>query len=195
MSIEKLTLDAPLQLAIALTDEQFWQLCQRNREYRFEANSQGDLIIMSPTGSDTGRRNSEIIVQLGVWNKLAKSGIVFDSSTGFILPNGAKRSPDASWVELSRWNSLTVDEQEKFAPICPDLVVELRSKTDALKPLQAKMSEYIANGAKLGWLIDRQNQQVEVYRVNQQVEIVQSPNSLSGEEVLANFTLDLGEIL
>ena len=195
MSIEKLTLDAPLKLAIALTDEQFWQLCQRNREYRFEANSQGDLIIMSPTGSDTGRRNSEIIVQLGVWNKLAKSGIVFDSSTGFILPNGAKRSPDASWVELSRWNSLTVDEQEKFAPICPDLVVELRSKTDALKPLQAKMSEYIANGAKLGWLIDRQNQQVEVYRVNQQVEIVQSPNSLSGEEVLANFTLDLGEIL
>ena len=195
MSIEKLTLDAPLQLAIALTDEQFWQLCQRNREYRFEANSQGDLIIMSPTGSDTGRRNSEIIVQLGVWNKLAKSGIVFDSSTGFILPNGAKRSPDASWVELSRWNSLTVDEQEKFAPICPDLVVELRSKTDALKPLQAKMSEYIANGAKLGWLIDRQNQQVEVYRVNQQVEIVQSPNSLSGEEVLANFTLDLGEVL
>ena len=195
MSIEKLTLDAPLQLAIAITDEQFWQLCQRNREYRFEANSQGDLIIMSPTGSDTGRRNSEIIVQLGVWNKLAKSGIVFDSSTGFILPNGAKRSPDASWVELSRWNSLTVDEQEKFAPICPDLVVELRSKTDALKPLQAKMSEYIANGAKLGWLIDRQNQQVEVYRVNQQVEIVQSPNSLSGEEVLANFTLDLGEIL
>jgi len=195
MKTEKLTLDAPLKLAIELTDEQFWQLCQQNREYRFEANSQGDLIIMSPTGSDTGRRNSEIIVQLGIWNKQAKSGIIFDSSTGFILPNGAKRSPDASWVELSRWNSLTLAEQEKFAPICPDFVIELRSKTDVLKPLQDKMSEYVANGAKLGWLIDRQNQQVEIYRVDQEVEIVQSPNSLSGEEVLTNFTLDLGEVL
>ena len=195
MNIEKLTLDAPLKLAIELTDEQFWQLCQRNREYCFEANSQGDLIIMSPTGSDTGRRNSEIIVQLGIWNKQAKSGIIFDSSTGFILPNGAKRSPDASWIELSRWNALTTEEQEKFAPICPDFVVELRSKTDALKPLQEKMSEYIANGAKLGWLIDCQNQQVEIYRANRQVEIISSPNSLSGEMVLTNFTLDLAEIL
>ncbi len=195
MNPEKLTLDAPLQLAIELSDEQFWQLCQRNREYRFEANSQGDLIIMSPTGSDTGRRNSEIIIQLGIWNKKSKSGVVFDSSTGFILPNGAKRSPDASWIELSRWNSLSTAEQEKFAPICPDLVVELRSKTDALEPLQDKMEDYMTNGARLGWLIDRQNQQVEIYRVNQQVEIIQSPSSLSGEQVLANFTLDLTEIL
>lgn len=195
MNTEKLTLDAPLQLAIELSDEQFWQLCQRNREYRFEANSQGDLIIMSPTGSDTGRRNSEIIIQLGIWNKKSKSGVVFDSSTGFILPNGAKRSPDASWIELSRWNSLSTAEQEKFAPICPDLVVELRSKTDALKPLQDKMEEYMANGGKLGWLIDRQNQQVEIYRTNQQIEIVKSPSSLSGEKVLAKFSLDLSEIL
>ena len=195
MNPEKLTLNAPLQLAIELSDEQFWQLCQRNREYRFEANSQGDLIIMSPTGSDTGRRNSEIIIQLGIWNKKSKSGVVFDSSTGFILPNGAKRSPDASWIELSRWNSLSTAEQEKFAPICPDLVVELRSKTDALEPLQDKMEDYMTNGARLGWLIDRQNQQVEIYRVNQQVEIIQSPSSLSGEQVLANFTLDLTEIL
>ena len=195
MNPEKLTLDAPLQLAIALSDEQFWQLCQQNREYRFEANSQGDLIIMSPTGSDTGRRNSEIIIQLGIWNKQAKSGVIFDSSTGFILPNGAKRSPDASWIELSRWNSLTPTEQEKFAPICPDFVVELRSKTDALKPLQDNMVEYMANGTKLGWLIDRQNQQVEIYRVNQQIEIISSPTSLSGEKVLLNFSLDLTEIL
>ena len=190
-----ITLDSPLQLSINLTDEQFWQLCQRNREYRFEANSKGDLIIMPPTGSETGKRNSEIIVQLGIWNKKDRSGVIFDSSTGFTLPNGAKRSPDASWIKLDRWNSLTTEEQEKFAPICPDFVVELRSKTDALKPLQEKMQEYIDNGVSLGWLIDRQNQQVEIYRVNQPVETVKSPQSLSGENILPNFTLDLTEIL
>ena len=195
MNIETLTLDSPLQLSINLTDEQFWQLCQRNREYRFETNAQGDLIIMPPTGSDTGKRNCDILVQLGIWNKQNRSGVIFDSSTGFILPNSAKRSPDASWVTLARWNSLTTEEQEKFAPICPDFVVELRSKTDALKPLQEKMQEYINNGAKLGWLIDRQNQQVEIYRLNQPVEIIKSPTSLSGENILPNFTLDLTEIL
>ena len=195
MNIETLTLDSPLQLSINLTDEQFWQLCQRNRDYRFEANAKGDLIIMPPTGSDTGRRNSDIIVQLGIWNKQNKTGVIFDSSTGFTLANGAKRSPDASWIKLARWNSLTTEEQEKFAPICPDLVVELRSKTDRLKPLQEKMQEYINNGASLGWLIDRQNRQVEIYRVNRTVEIISSPNSLSGENVLPNFVLDLTEIL
>lgn len=195
MNTEIISLDNPLQLSINLTDEQFWQLCQRNREYRFEMNSQGDLIIMSPTGSDTGRRNSEIIIQLGIWNKKYQSGVVFDSSTGFILPNGAKRSPDASWIDKNRWHQLTTEEQEKFAPICPDFVVELRSKTDALKPLQEKMQEYIDNGTKLGWLLDRQNQQVEIYRVNQPVEIIKSPASLSGENILSNFTLDLTEIL
>jgi Uma2 family endonuclease len=195
MSIETLNLESPLQLAINLTDEQFWQLCQRNREYRFEVNAQGDLIIMPPTGSDTGRRNFDIIVQLGMWNKKYKLGIAFDSSTGFTLSNGAKRSPDASWIKLARWNSLTIEEQEKFAPICPDFVVELRSKTDALKPLQKKMQEYIDNGTKLGWLIDRQNQQVEIYRINKTMEIIKSPSSLSGENILPNFTLDLTEIL
>ena len=195
MNTETISLDSPLQLSINLTDEQFWQLCQRNREYRFEANAQGDLIIMPPTGSDTGKRNCDILVQLGMWNKKYKLGIAFDSSTGFTLPNSAKRSPDASWIKLDRWNSLTIEEQEKFAPICPDFVVELRSKTDALKPLQEKMQEYINNGAKLGWLIDRQNQQVEIYRLNKPVEIIKSPTSLSGENILANFTLDLTEIL
>ena len=195
MNTDTLTFDSPLQLSIDLTDEQFWQLCQRNREYRFEANSQGDLIIMPPTGSDTGKRNSEIIVQLGIWNKKDRSGVIFDSSTGFTLPNGAKRSPDASWIKLDRWNSLSTEEREKFAPICPDFVVELRSKTDALKPLQEKMQEYINNGAKLGWLIDRQNQQVEIYHVDRSIEIVKSPQSLSGANILPNFTLDLTEIL
>ncbi|VEP18392.1 conserved hypothetical protein [Hyella patelloides LEGE 07179] len=195
MSTDTINLDSPLQLAINLTDEQFWQLCQRNRDYRFEANSQGDLIIMPPTGSDTGRRNIKITTQLEIWNSKHKLGIAFDSSTGFTLPNGAKRSPDASWIKLARWNNLTTEEQEKFAPICPDFVVELRSKTDALKPLQEKMQEYLDNGAKLGWLIDRQNQQVEIYRTNQPVEIIKSPSSLSGENILPNFILDLTEIL
>ena len=195
MNMDPLTLDSPLQLSLNLTDEQFWQLCQRNREYRFEANSQGDLIIMPPTGSDTGKRNFDIIVQLGIWNKKFKLGVAFDSSTGFTLSNGAKRSPDASWIKLDRWNSLTKEEQEKFAPICPDFVIELRSKTDLLKTLQEKMQEYIDNGASLGWLIDRQNQKVEIYRVNKSVETLTSPSSLSGENILPNFTLDLTEIL
>jgi Uma2 family endonuclease len=193
--MDPLTLDSPLQLSINLTDEQFWQLCQHNREYRFETNSQGDLIIMPPTGSDTGKRNFDIIVQLGIWNKKFKLGVAFDSSTGFTLPNGAKRSPDASWIKLDRWNNLTKEEQEKFAPICPDFLIELRSKTDLLKPLQEKMQEYLNNGASLGWLIDRQNQKVEIYRVNKAVEILTSPSSLSGENILPNFTLDLTEIL
>ena len=193
--MDPLTLDSPLQLSLNLTDEQFWQLCQRNREYRFEANSQGDLIIMPPTGSDTGKRNFDIIVQLGIWNKKFKLGVAFDSSTGFTLPNSAKRSPDASWIKLDRWNNLTTEEQEKFAPICPDFVIELRSKTDLLKTLQEKMQEYIDNGASLGWLIDRQNQKVEIYRVNKSVETLTSPSSLSGENILPNFTLDLTEIL
>ena len=195
MNIGNINLPSPLQLTINLTDEQFWQLCQRNRDYRFELNDRGDLIIMSPTGSDTGRRNIKLTTQLEIWNSKHKLGIAFDSSTGFKLPNGAKRSPDASWIKLDRWKSLTTEEQEQFAPICPDFVVELRSKTDALKPLQEKMQEYLDNGAKLGWLIDRQNQQVEIYRCNQPVEIVKAPSSLSGEKVLANFTLDLTEIL
>ena len=150
---------------------------------------------MSPTGSDTGRRNLDIIVQLGNWNKQNKLGVAFDSSTGFKLPNGAERSPDASWVRKETWESLTDAEKERFAPICPDFVVELRSKSDALKPLQEKMQEYIDNGAKLGWLIDRQNQQVEIYRQDKAVEIIKSPQTLLGEEILPGFVLDLTEIL
>ena len=189
------SLPSPLQLSVDLTDEQFWQLCQRNRDYCFERNAQGDLIVMSPTGSDTGRRNLDIIVQLGNWNKKNKLGVAFDSSTGFKLPSGAERSPDASWVQKEKWESLTSEEKERFAPICPDFVVELRSKSDALKPLQEKMQEYIDNGAKLGWLIDRQNQQVEIYRQGKPVEVIKSPQTLSGEDILSSFVLDLTEIM
>ncbi|GAX42016.1 hypothetical protein NIES4075_30140 [Tolypothrix sp. NIES-4075] len=195
MDTTTITLPSTLKLNIDLTDEQYFQLCQNNRDYRFELTAEGELLIMPPTGSETGRRNFDIVVELGIWNKQTKLGKGFDSSTGFTLPNGAKRSPDASWVKIERWNALTPEQQEKFAPICPDFVVELRSRTDSLKELQEKMQEYIDNGALLGWLIDRKNKRVEIYRPLKEVEILENPASLSGEDVLPGFVLDLTLIL
>ncbi|MEA5601052.1 Uma2 family endonuclease [Nostoc sp. UHCC 0252] len=189
------TLPSTLKLKIDLTDEQFFQMCQKNRDYRFERTASGELLIMPPTGSDTGRRNVKITTQLDIWNSESNLGEVFDSSTGFTLPNGAERSPDASWVKIERWNALTPAQQEKFAPICPDFVIELRSRTDSLKELQEKMQEYIENGAQLGWLIDRKNQRVEIYRPGKDVEILDNPASLSGENVLPGFVLDLQYIM
>ena len=188
------SLPSPLQLGLQITDEQFWQLCHRHQDLQFERTAEGELIIMSPTGGLTSDRNSDINFQLRLWNRQSKLGKVFDSSGGFKLPNSANRSPDAAWVELSRWNSLTRQQQERFVPLCPDFVVELRSPSDALKPIQNKMQEYLANGAKLGWLIDPQRQVVEIYRPNQQVEILPSPNTVSGENILPGFSLDLAEI-
>ena len=189
------TLPSTLKLKIDLTDEQFFQMCQKNRDYRFERTASGELLIMPPTGSDTGRRNVKLTTQLDIWNSESNLGEVFDSSTGFTLPNGAERSPDASWVKIERWNALTPEQQEKFAPICPDFVIELRSRTDSLKELREKMQEYIENGAQLGWLIDRKNQRVEIYRPGKDVEILDNPASLSGENVLPGFVLDLQHIM
>ncbi|MBD6618815.1 Uma2 family endonuclease [Komarekiella sp. 'clone 1'] len=189
------TLPSTLKLKIDLTDDQFFQMCQKNRDYRFERTASGELLIMPPTGSDTGRRNVKITTQLDIWNSERNLGEVFDSSTGFILPNGAERSPDASWVKIERWNALTSEQQEKFAPICPDFVVELRSPSDSLKDLQDKMQEYIENGAQLGWLIDRKNKRVEIYRPDKDVEILNNPISLSGENVLPGFVLHLQQIM
>jgi Uma2 family endonuclease len=189
------TTSSTVELKIDLTDEQFWQLCQNNRDYQFECTASGELKIMPPTGGETGRRNVKATTQLDLWNSKNNLGEVFDSSTGFKLPNGAKRSPDASWVKIERWNSLTSEEKEKFPPLCPDFVLELRSKTDSLEELQGKMQEYIQNGAALGWLIDRKNKRVEVYRPHQDVEILENPSSLSGEDVLPGFILDLTQIL
>ncbi|NEO89514.1 MAG: Uma2 family endonuclease [Moorea sp. SIO3G5] len=184
-----------LELTINLSDEQFFQLCQNNRDLRFERTSEGDLIIMSPTGGNTGRRNIKLSTQLELWSSQMKLGVAFDSNTGFKLPNGANRSPDASWVKRERWEGLTPEEQDKFVPLCPDFVLELRSPSDSLKMVQAKVREYMENGARLGWLIDPQNKVVEIYRPNQDVEILQSPKTLSGEDVLPGFTLDLSEII
>ncbi|MEH2452326.1 Uma2 family endonuclease [Nostoc sp.] len=195
MNATTTTLPSTLKLKIDLTDEQFFQMCQQNRDYRFERTGSGELLIMPPTGSDTGNRNFDMVVELGIWNKQTKLGKGFDSSTGFTLPNGAERSPDVSWVKIERWNALTPEQQEKFAPICPDFLVELRSRTDSLKELQEKMQEYIENGAQLGWLIDRKNKRVEIYCPSKDVEILDNPTSLSGENVLPGFVLHLQQII
>ncbi|MCM0590542.1 MAG: Uma2 family endonuclease [Gloeotrichia echinulata DEX184] len=175
---------------IELTDEQFFQICQNNRDLRLERTAEGELVIMPPTGWETGNRNSRLTQRLGNWADADGTGLAFDSSTGFKLPNGADRSPDASWVSRERLVALNPDPT-KFLPMAPDFAVELRSATDNLPKLQQKMQEYINNGVRLAWLIDPHNQRVEIYRPGQEVEILQSPTSLSGEDVLPGFVLDL----
>jgi Uma2 family endonuclease len=176
---------------LKVTQEQFVQLAAANRDVRLERTATGELIIMPPTGGNTGRRNIDISFQLQAWNRQAKVGVAFDSSTAFQLPNGADRSPDAAWVSQERWDALTPKQQETFPPLCPDFVIELRSKSDNMEPLRKKMQEYLDNGLRLGWLIDAKNKRVEIYRPNQEVEVLKSPVSLSGEEVLPGFVLDL----
>lgn len=177
-----------------VSHEQFKQLAIVNRDLRLERTATGELIIMPPTGSETSNRNLDIEGQLWLWNRQSKLGKAFNSSGGFHLPNGAYRSPDASWVKLERWEALTPQEQECFAPLCPDFVVELRSKSDNMEPLRAKMREYMENKARLGWLIDRKNRKVEIYRQGWDVEVLDNPSSLSGEDVLPGFVLDLTEV-
>ncbi|MGD1701113.1 Uma2 family endonuclease [Dapis sp. BLCC M229] len=180
-----------LNSVIEMTDEQFFQLCQKNRDLRFERNTKGDLIIMSPTGGETSRSNFEIYIDLGSWNRRTKLGVAFDSSGGFKLPNGATRSPDASWITMEKWNNLTPEERTKFLPLCPDFLIELMSPSDSLSETREKMQEYLENGMRLGWLINRQNRQVEVYRVGKEVEILDAPQTLFGEDVLPGFVLDM----
>jgi len=175
-------------------DEQFFELCQANRDLRIERNAKGEIIFMPPTGAETGNRNFRVIQQLANWTDADGTGIGFDSSTGFTLPNGAKRSPDASWIQLSRWQSLTCEQQIKFAPICPDFVVELRSASDRLSDLQEKMAEYIQNGSGLGWLIDRTNKKVYIYRSQSQVECLNNPQTIDASPDLNGFILNLAKI-
>lgn len=183
-----------LKSLIEMSDEQFFQLCQNNRELRFERNAKGELIIMPPTGGETGNKNARITQQVMNWTDVDGTGIAFDSSTCFKLSNGADRSPDASWVKLERWNALTDEEKEKFPPICPDFVIELLSPSDSLKTTQEKMEEYIDNGVGLGILINRKSHQVEIYRQGKEVEVLDSPTTVSGEDVLKGFVLNLGMI-
>ena len=193
--LQPLWLQLPDEVTLQVTPEQFATLAGTNRDLRLERTAAGDLIVNPPAGSESGRRNASVTGQLYAWSEVNESlGETFDSSTGFELPNGANRSPDAAWVRQQRWEALTSEQREGFAPLCPDFVVELRSKTDVLKGLQAKMQEYIDNGAQLGWLIDPQNQRVEIYRPDQMVEVLAHPNELSGESVLPGFTLQLKRI-
>ncbi len=173
------------------SDEQFFELCQSNPDLKLEQTATGELVIMSPTGGETGKQNSGITAQLWLWNRQTKLGEVFDSSTGFRLPNGSNRSPDTAWIPKEKWNQLTPEQRKRFLPLCPDFAIKLRSPNDSLSDLQTKMQEYLENGMQLGWLINSENQQVEIYRKGQPKEILDQPQTLSGENVLPEFCLDL----
>jgi Uma2 family endonuclease len=189
MAMNALTVS--LKSVIDMTDDQFFQLCQNNRELRFERTANGELIIMPPTGGETGNKNARITQQVMNWTDVDGTGIAFDSSTCFKLPNGADRSPDACWIKLERWDALTDEEKQKFPPICPDFVIELLSPSDSLKTTQEKMKEYIDNGVRLGILINRKSRQVEIYRPGKEVEVLDSPATVSGGDILKGFVLNL----
>ena len=178
-------------LANTITVEHFEQLCQLNPELKLETNSKGELIVMSPTGYETGKNNADLIAQLGIWNRQYGLGFVCDSSTGFILPNGAIRSPDVSWLAKERVANLTKQEKEKFLPLAPDFVLELMSPSDSLEVVRAKMQEYQDNGVKLGWLINPQQQQVEIYRLGKSKEILDKPATVSGDDILPGLIIEL----
>ena len=177
-----------------ISDRALEQLCRENPDLRFETDAKGKLIIMSPTGSQSGKRNGDLFGQVWYWNRQSKAGVVFDSSTGFKLSNGATRSPDVSWIAIERWNSLSDKQKRSFAPIDPDFVVELMSPTDDLSTTQQKMNEYMNCGVKLGWLINPDEKKVEIYRSNKDKETLNNPSSLSGEDILPGLTVDLTNI-
>ena len=179
---------------IQLDDDELFELCQRNRDLRIERTAGGDIIVMSPAGGKTSNRNSGITAQLWIWAMRDRTGHAFDSSGGFTLPNGAMRSPDAAWVERTRLSALAADLQETFLPLCPTFVIELRSPSDTLASVQAKMEEYVANGARLGWLIDPIEQRVHVYRPGIDVEILDEPSSVAGDPELPGFEMELEEV-
>jgi Uma2 family endonuclease len=192
-------LSFPLVLQIPpsmqMTNEQFFEFCQVNRALRIERNKLGEISIMSPTGGTTGNRGGNIFGQLWVWSEQDGTGITFDSSTGFELSTGADRSPDASWIKLERWNTLSPAEQERFAPICPDFVIELRSPSDNLQSLKEKMEEYMREpGVQLGWLIDRKHRKVYIYRPGLPAECLDNPHTISGDPVLPGFVLNMSKV-
>jgi Uma2 family endonuclease len=200
--MEAFTEDAATLIAIPrgfrVTPQQFEQLASTEQLARLELTATGELIVMSPTGGEAGEKNFNLYIDLGIWNRQTRLGKAFDSSTVFVLPNSARRSPDVSWVRLERWDTLTPQEKQGFPPIAPDFVIELVSPSDLknqrYEDLQAKMQEYLDNGIKLGWLIEPSAKTVEIYRSEQQVEILNNPQTLSGEDILPGFILDLTEI-
>jgi Uma2 family endonuclease len=181
-------------ITLRVTHEEFEKLCQDNRDRSFELTATGELIVMPPIGGESGNYESELGADLAIWNRQTKLGKTFSSSTIFVLPNGARRSPDAAWVELSRWEALTPEQRKKFPPLAPDFVMELRSATDRLPPLREKMEEYRSNGVRLGLLIDPKNKQVEIYKPGQEPEILESPTEIDCGEVMPGFILSMSEI-
>lgn len=181
--------------SVGLSDDQFLRLCSDNRDFRIELSAHGELIIMPPPGSKTGRRSLKINQRLANWADQDGTGVGFGTDTGFTLPNGAKRAPDASWITLERWGRIPQEQQEKLAPICPDFVIELRSPSDSLSDVQEKMEEYIANGARLGWLLDPFENSATIYRPGQLPQRVENPAILTGDPVLRGFRFDFTEIL
>ena len=195
MTISQFQVLRPLNLSsLKLTDEQFYQLCITNPEQPLELTSEGVLIVMPPVGGESGKSEASCIAQLYIWNQNSGLGEVFSSSTVFKLPLGSQRSPDAAWVELSRWNALSADDRSKFPPLAPDFVIELRSRTDKLSDLQEKMLEYRDNGVRLGLLINPQDRIVEIYRIDRAIEVIESGNSIDCDNVLSGFSLDLTKI-
>jgi Uma2 family endonuclease len=184
-----LTID--LSPIVQLTRTEFYKLCAANPDMKLERSPQGELIVMSPTGGETGNRNSSLNGELYLWNREAKLGKCFDSSTGFSLPNGGDRSPDAAWIPIEKWDALTPEEKQGFLPLCPDFVIELLSPSDSWKQGQQKMTEYMENGCRLGWLIDPKNKRVAIYRQGKVIEILEAPTMLSGEDVLPGFVLNI----
>ena len=188
-------LELPISAKVRVSSAMFWKLCRANPDLRLERTAEGRLIVMAPAGSESGGQNANLVIDLGIWARADGTGKVFDSSTGFTLPNGAIVSPDASWIKLDRWLAVPSHQREKFASICPDFVVELRSPSDRLKPLRRKLRQYIEQGVRLGWLLDPVRAKVEVYRPGRDVELLDRPPSLSGHQVLPGFVLNLREIL
>lgn len=177
-----------------MNDDDFYSLCVGNPDLKLERTEKGELVVMSPTGGVGGRGEADLITDLNNWNRASGLGVVFSSSTGFKLPNGADRSPDAAWVRQERWEALTPQQRKKFPPLAPDFVIELRSATDDLEPLIAKMQEYMDNGVRMGWLINPQERAVEIYRQGQPKQTLEAPSTVSGEDVLPGFVLDLSRI-
>jgi Uma2 family endonuclease len=176
------------------TDEELYELCARNPELRIERTAEGEIVIMTPTGGASSHRSLEVAIALGAWAKRDGTGVAFDSSGGFVLPNGAMRAPDASWVARSRLEEVPPEARERFLPLCPDFVVEIRSPSDGLADLKAKMEEYRGNGARLGWLIDPEGRRVHVYRPEREVETLEDPPRLAADPELPGFLLGLAPI-
>ncbi len=194
-----LSINAPLDVNLPtekMSDKEFFDFCMANKKLRIERDKYGNIIIMPPLTGNSGYREDEVAVEIKIWHRKIRIGMAYGSNTGFILPNGATRSPDASWTSQERWDKLTEQEKDEFLPVVPDFIIEVRSKSDSLKQLKDKMEEWMENGARLAWLIDPKNKTTYIYRENGTSDVVKGfDKKLSGEDVAVGFELDLSLLL